>query len=58
MSELIAKRLRDGIVVEDTDGGVWWPDAETAAKINADEDPEAKAVELCRSGEGSGVWKS
>ena len=50
---------RDGcIVVADPAGGVWWPDAETQARIKAAADPEAQAVHLCKSGEGRGVWKS
>lgn len=45
-------------VVRDTDGGVWWPSDEALAEIQAADDPEAKAVEICDQQPMRGHWSA
>lgn len=45
------------VTVEDTEGGVWRPDAGAKAEILAAADPDAKAVEICEAAPMRGTWK-
>lgn len=58
MSNLTAHTQRNGICVEDDEGGVWWPDEAAAEQIAAADDPEAEAVRICETEPNRGVWKS
>lgn len=57
---LISKSVWDGlswlIVVEDTSGGVWHPDEETQAIIQASTDPPATSIRLCDQEPMRGEW--
>lgn len=54
---LTAATRNDIIVVIDSDGGIWWPSAETSDEIRRAENPEALAVEICESAPMRGTWK-
>ena len=48
---------QDTIVVRDTEGGIWWPNEDALAEINASDDPEVSAIEICENEPMRGVWK-
>jgi len=48
----------EAIGVEDTEGGVWWPNDDTQAEIQAASDPKAKAIEICNAAPTRGEWAS
>ena len=51
-------RELDGlIVVIDNEGGTWTPDDEAAAEIQSAADPQAAAIEMCRSTPMRGRWQ-
>lgn len=54
---MIAQHYDGQIVVQDTDGGIWWPNEEAAAEIAAADDPEEVAIEMCESVPMRGTWK-
>ena len=58
MSTLTAITSNDEIGVEDSEGGIWWPNEEAAEEIMAAEDPAAAAVEMCETDPMRGVWHS
>jgi hypothetical protein len=45
-------------IVIDTDGGIWWPNADAESEIDASDDPEAKAIEICTTTPMRGEWMS
>ena len=55
-SNLSAIQLHDTWAVEDSDGGIWHPDSETASVIEASADPAAEAVMICDSEPMRGTW--
>lgn len=46
------------VLVIDTDGGVWTPNAEAQSEIQSAKDKTAKAVEICQSQPMRGTWAS
>lgn len=44
--------------VDDPAGGRWWPGAETAAEIDASDDPEATSLRICQEQPMRGEWRS
>ena len=46
----------EAIGVEDTDGGVWWPNDEANAEIMASADPQATALTMCEAEPTRGEW--
>jgi len=55
---LVVKLELVDIAVKDTEGGVWRPSEEARAEIEAAEDPERRAVEICEFQPMRGTWKS
>lgn len=53
---LTATHNRYGWSVEDSEGGRWWPDADTKTEIEESDDPEATALRICRDDPGRGTW--
>jgi len=53
---LVPEFRADTWTVTDTAGGVWWPSDDTAREIEEADDPEAAAVEICRTTPMRGVW--
>ena len=46
---LAADTLHGILTVLDSDGGRWWPSADAQAEIAAASNPEAAAVEMCKT---------
>lgn len=46
----------DEIAVRDTDGGVWHPNEDTKVEIEHADDPEAKAIQICKTQPMRGAW--
>ena len=47
----------EAIGVEDINGGIWWPNTETQAAIQASDDQQAEAVRICDTEPMRGEWK-
>ena len=45
------------LTVTDPQGGVWWPDAEATAEIEASDDPEATAIKIATDEPMRGEWR-
>ena len=50
-------KLDGTIVVRDTEGGIWWPNEEAQAEINAADNSDEAAIEICENEPMRGVWK-
>jgi len=55
---LTAREDAYGWSVESDCGGRWWPDAATAAEIEASDDPAATALRICDEETMRGEWRS
>jgi hypothetical protein len=53
---LIAEIRHKTWTVTDTEGGVWWPNDEASAQINAADNPEAEAVRIANTEPMRGTW--
>jgi hypothetical protein len=53
---LIAEMRHKTWTVTDTEGGVWWPNDEASAQINAADNPEAEAVRIANTEPMRGTW--
>jgi len=49
--------LSDGYAVEDTDGGIWWPDDDAQEEIAESRDPERSALQMAQRQPRRGIWK-
>ena len=45
------------ITVIDSEGGVWWPNEEAQAEIDASENPKAAAIQMAEEQPMRGTWK-
>lgn len=48
----------EAVAVEDANGGVWWPNDDAQAEIQAAGDPLAAAVKMCDESPMRGNWVS
>jgi len=56
---LVVKSELDGVfVVEDTEGGIWWPSKDAQIEIENSKNSERKAIEICEKEPMRGTWKS
>ena len=53
---LTAQDTAYGWRVIDSDGGVWWPDDQTAAEIEDSDNPESTALRICNDAPNRGRW--
>lgn len=53
---LTAEILHNEWAVVDSTGGVWHPNDDARAEIDASRDPAAQAVRICRETPESGQW--
>ena len=44
--------------VEDTEGGVWWPNDDAQTAIQAADDPKAAAIKMCDETPMRGEWSN
>tara|TARA_R110000751_G_scaffold41061_1_gene96703 strand:- start:138 stop:461 length:324 start_codon:yes stop_codon:yes gene_type:complete len=51
-----AEELHGSWSVRDSRGGVWWPNDDASAEIEADRDPATEAVRICREESFMGAW--
>ena len=52
-------RLMDGKwTVEDTAGGIWWPNDAASAEIARASDPEQTTLDMCANDPMSGIWRN
>jgi len=54
---LTAEENTYGFRVEDSEGGVWWPNEETAEIINAAPNPAAMAIRIAACDPSAGTWR-
>ena len=48
----------NAIGVEDTEGGVWWPDDAAQKEIQSASDPQAAAIAMCDATPMRGEWSN
>lgn len=49
--------LHGKYIVRDPDGGIWWPSDEAAQEIETHENPNERAIEICRAEPMRGEWQ-